>query len=313
MLENTLDIETCANSSGEWLIYVYPFFVPLNFISAVINLLHILILVNMAELRKRRHFWILFNLALVDIISDSVYLISNIWKLHNLQMSVNSATGTVPFIIGIRSATTCRYYQLTLASLDRYYAVCKPFDYSDSRLINNIGKLSILSWTFNIAFHAFYVAYSTDDSCLGELNAIVFSETSDKHYLNILGTLILLLPSLATAVLLVQVGIELKRMSERGHITIDDRQVRLATKYIIGTCIMFHCTVVSLICYIILHAVIEDPEDSYVRASQIFMMIFQKFYGIGNVVLYEYLYPTYMQKIKKIIRLSNRNPRILPN
>ena len=102
-------------------------------------------------------------------------------------------------------------------------------------------------------------------------------------------------------------------MSERGNITIDDRQVRQATKYIIGTCIMFYCTVVSLICYIILHAVIEDPEDSYVRASQIFMMIFQNFYGIGNVVLYGYLYPTYMQKIKQIIRLSNRNSRISPN
>ena len=95
MLDKILDIETCANLSRHWLVfYVFPVFVPSSVISVVINLLHILILVNMAELRKRRHFWILFNLTLVDIIFDVAYLIGNVWELYHLQMLINSGTGT---------------------------------------------------------------------------------------------------------------------------------------------------------------------------------------------------------------------------
>ena len=311
MLDNILDIETCANSSREWLVYVYPFSVTLSVISVVINLLHILILVNMAELRERRHFWILLNITLVDIISDVMYLIVKIWNLYNLQTSTNNARGIALTVIGLRSATICRYYQLTLASLDRYYAICKPFDYGNSRLINNIGKLSILSWIFNIAFYTFKVTFTAEDSCLGALNTIMVSEMSEKRYLNIFGTLTMLLPSVVTAVLLTKVGRELKRMSKRGNAT-DDREVREATRYIIGTCIMFFSSVVPLVGLVILRMAIGDPENSYVKVLQIFVIIFQSFYGIGNVVLYGYLYPSYRQKIKKVFRLSNCNPKISP-
>ena len=312
MLDNILDIETCANSSREWLVYVYPFSVPLSVISVVINLLHILILVNMAELRERRHFWILLNITLVDIISDVMYLIVKIWNLYNLQTSTNNTIGIALTVIGLRSATICRYYQLTLASLDRYYAICKPFDYGNSRLINNIGKLSILSWIFNIAFYTFKVTFTAEDSCLGALNTIMVSEMSEKRYLDIFGTLTMLLPSVVTAVLLTKVGRELKRMSKRGNMTTDDREVREATRYIIRTCIMFYSTVVPLVGLVILRMAIGDPENSYVKVLQVFVIIFQSFYGIGNVVLYGYLYPSYRQKIKKVLRLSNCNPKISP-
>ena len=46
--------------------------------------------------------------------------------------------------IGIQGTGLSRYFQLTLASLDRFYSICKPFEYSGSKLINNIGKYFLL-------------------------------------------------------------------------------------------------------------------------------------------------------------------------
>ena len=36
-----------------------------------------------------------------------------------------------------------------MAALDKYYAVCRPFEYATSSVVNNIGNLAAVGWTLN--------------------------------------------------------------------------------------------------------------------------------------------------------------------
>ena len=312
MAGKVLRIEVCTNSSEEWLTsYILPVLVSSAVISAIVQLLHTLVLATITDLRKQRYFWILFKLNFAELLSAVVFLIGAANELYRLQHPYGKEAETVIIAMAIRITFSSRYYQLTLASLDRFYAVCKPFDYADSRLINNIGKMSILAWVFNTTFYIFYFIVAAEDSCLEEFTHVVIHETSNKHYLDGLAALTLLFPSLVTAVMLTKVGIELKRMSKRRNMTNDDREVRQTAKYIIGTCIMFYSTVLPLILYVVL--TLADAESSLVRASLVLVIILQIVYGIGNVVLYAYLNPSYIQKIMNIVSFLNCNRKVSPN
>ena len=108
-------------------------------------MLHMLVLVNILGLKQRNYFWIIFNLTLVDIAGAVFLAISCSCTVYELLFSAEAGIGIALITIGLQSSLACRYYQLTLACLDRYYAVCKPFNYNISGLINNIGKLLAFS------------------------------------------------------------------------------------------------------------------------------------------------------------------------
>ena len=128
-------MKSCANTSEECIdYYISAVFVSANTISVIVNVLHILVLVNIPGLKQRNYFWILFNLTLVDIAGAIFIAISSSCTVYKLLISAEAGIGIALITIGLRSSLACRYYQLFLACLDRYYAVCKPFDYNASRL-----------------------------------------------------------------------------------------------------------------------------------------------------------------------------------
>ena len=73
-------------------------------------------------------------LAMVYMISTSYIDKKNLETTHGLVLC-----GLI--IIGQKAQLLADTFNLTLASLDRYYALCRPFEYGSSRLHNNIGKL----------------------------------------------------------------------------------------------------------------------------------------------------------------------------
>ena len=294
-------VKACVNSSGECIDYfTSAVFVSLNVISVIVNLLHIFVLVNIPSLKNRKYFWILFNLTLVDTAGAIVFAISCSCAVYQLMISAESGIVFVLITIGQQSSLMCRYYQLTLACLDRYYAVCKPFDYNTSRFINNIGKLSAISWIITILIPIVKVSLTADEACLGEFNTYTISMSTTNGWFDIFASFVITIPSLVAAVLLIKVSLELKRMSQRGNMTSEDREVKSATKYVIGTCIMFYCSVLPLVIGVCVNVIIGDPSNHISRAFLITIIACQTLYGIGNVILYGFINPVYVLRIKAI-------------
>ena len=270
-----------------------------NTLSVMINCMHMFVLRKIQRLRDRSYFWILLNLTLVDTaVAISVALIVSCTRPWLQKVDYGKILGAALLVSG-ESSSMCRYFQLTLASLDRYYAVCRPFEYANSRLLNNIGKLSFLGWITNILPSLAQFLVAPNAICLGALWPFT---TQHKYtvYIFLWGSLNMLLPSIATAILLTKAIRELKRMQKRSSsMTDDDREVKNATKYVLVTCILFYITVIPLVLLALMRTKLDyyDIYDMY-----LFVALCQSLYGVLNVVLFGFFNPAYVGQIKSLFR-----------
>ena len=191
---------------------------------------------------------------------------------------------------------------LTLAILDRYYAVCKPFQYATSKLVNNIGKLAAVVWTLNALLALAKAFMSPKFLCF----VSVFHPVDAKlynfgKYIDIITLMAVVLPSIVSTILLIKLSKELKRMKQLRVRTGEDAETRSATRYIIGTCIMFYISIVPSVALIIFYTTTERFEG--IRDGLIaFSLLAHVIYGIGNVVLYGLLNKTYVAMMRTMFR-----------
>ena len=311
MSRNESQITLCGNSTGGCDSYISAVFVAINIVSIIVNIMHILILSKIPALRKLNYFWILVNLTLVDIGASIAFAFGVSCPIYQLQVSAESMLGSIILLAAMDSTSLCRYFQLTLAGLDRFYAVCKPFDYTDSRILRNVGKVSLLSWILIGALCAANVALNSQ-KCFGEVGPFLGKLAANTNYMYIEIALVLaiIVPSVATAVLLGKVMRELKRMKQKRNMNEEDREVRSAARYVIGTCILFYSTVALTFVFVIINLSMEIKTD----LNRIFQWVavgIHAFYGIGNVVLYGLMNHAYVAKIKNII--GTRCSKVSPN
>ena len=249
----------------------------------------------MPNLRKRSYFWILFAINLADMFIAMFYMISTSCIDKKILETTHGLVLCGLIIIGAESSTLSRYFQLTLASLDRYYALCRPFKYGSSRILNNIGKLSFLAWTINVLLSALKVTLCSSAIRIGELGPFV-NTTKYSLYLAALAVSGALLPSIATAIFFGKCLGELRKMKNRS-LTDEDKEVKNATKYIIVTCILFY----SGVFLVTLHTVIKDSLDTHVsKLVFIFFILYQSLHRIANVALFAIYTPAYVLKIRSV-------------
>ena len=285
---STLLIDACEFVERKCNRYNFIVYSSTNVVSIIINTLHLFVLREIPRVKESNYFWILFNITLGDIaMSIAVILLvnCNLWVLRNCFIMVMSyASAGIVFQV--------RYWLLTLAVLDRYYAVCKPFQYKTSKFINNIGKWAAVAWTLSIVL-AFLLNFFRHVRI-----AAVQSEV--ERYLNIAVIAAAVVPSLISTVLLLRIAVELKRMKQQKNPTAEDPETLSANRYIIGVFIMFYVSIIPSF----VHAGFEmmsknSPETdfSWLTSTALFTHLL---YGVGNVVLYGILNKAYVAKIKSI-------------
>ena len=269
--------------------------VSLNTVSVLLNTLHMFVLKKIPEIRNRNYFWILLNLNLVDTAVAISFAISTSCITPWLQHIGYGTILNAGLLVGIESSTLCRYFQLTLASLDRYYAVCRPFEYADSRVMNNVGKLSLLGWAANILPAVLQVLVFPYAVCIGPLGPFL-KNYKHKVYFLLWSALNMLLPSIATAIFLTKTIRELKRMQKRStSMTEDDKEVKSTTKYIIVTSALFYSTVIPLVLLILMRTNLNRYTVDFMYR---FVGLCASLYGIANVVLFGIFNPAYVDQIK---------------
>ena len=288
-------------------IYNSIVYIPTNTASIIINLLHLLVLRNMHGLKELNYFWVLVNLTLGDIgMSVAGILIVNceIWN------SGNCFTIIVSYAV-IGCAFQVRYWLLTLAVLDRYYAVCKPFKYATSKFINNVGKWAAVGWILNAMLTLTDAFLSCSRFCFDSLEE-PFPELSldVSKYLNITIILSAVLPAMVSKVLLIKISVELKRMKQRRNATVEDKETQSETRYIRNVFVMFYVSIIPNLVLVISFMIKIDTSGAVWLTS--FALFTNLLYGIGNVVLYGVLHKAYVTTVKSICRLLCPVARISP-
>ena len=92
-----------------------------------------IVLCSMSSLRRRPLFWILINLNLSDFL---VGLFQALRASDSVQQRLTLADymlSSALLLIATTTSSQYRYFQLMIASADRYYAVCKPFAYDKTQ------------------------------------------------------------------------------------------------------------------------------------------------------------------------------------
>ena len=258
MPNNSTQIEPCIGMTGECNIYISSTNISINVIAIIINIIHIIILKTIPGLSKRNHFWILVGITLADILVAISLALNTSCMIHDIQLSANNIVGSAFLLVGKESTAQSRYLLLLLASLDRFYAVCKPFKYGTSTVVNNLGKASLVMFIVSVVIPVVKLLAMPESLCLSnETGPVLFNDsTKNKALLSVISFSLMLLPAVATAILLGNVGWELKKMKKRAG-GIEDQELKTASKYVVGTCIMFYSTVVPHFLFKIAAAILK--------------------------------------------------------
>ena len=270
-------------------------FMATNLLSFVINFLHLLILRTMPNLRKRHYFWILLGINLADMFAGISYTMNTSCMDQKVLEMTHGVVLCALVIIGAESSTLSRYFQLTLASLDRYYALCRPFEYENSQILNNIVKLSFLALAINVLPSTFKVAISPSAIRIGRLGPFVKSNEYSLYFAG-LAVLSALLPSIATATFLVKCLRELRAMRNRS-LRDEDKEVKNTTKYIIVTGILFYSGVFPMMLYMVIK---DHLSNDVSKITFRILTLYQSLYGIANVALFAVYTPAYVYRLRSV-------------
>ncbi|XP_067949912.1 olfactory receptor 4Q3-like [Watersipora subatra] len=272
----------------------------INIFSVAANILHVITLWNIPSVRTQNYFWILFHLSLADVAFSCMALPRFFQTLPNFS-SVSYQKVHIGYVFSdglILSAMYSRYALLTLASFDRYYAICRPFKYKSSKILNEIHKVSLVLWIINTVF-CVAVMYLPAATCI--LRGRPASDMSEHHKTL---TIILLvsyttLPLVVSTVLLCFTYRELQQMKERLSFNESQRELLNTYHFIAGSFIILYVTLVPLVMTLFMHVFSFDDKDLAIYVATQVSFTSQSLFGLANIVFYAVLNPQYLTKVKE--------------
>lgn len=307
-------IEYCQEFDEDCNIYFSAVYTAANLMSAFINILHLHILSKMTNLTGSNYYYILVNLTINDIFVSCCFAIGGICGVQKFLALPEKHLAGILLLIARDVFVNSRYYQLTLASLDRFYAICKPFDYAESRVLQNIGKLFVLGWIFNIILSITLNFTYREDICVAQIIGVRLRATSSTSKLYALPLTILpsAIPSVITSVLIIKVVKELNAMKQRTPRESEDLELKSATKYIVIVCVMFYCSLTPLLLLMLSRALFGINTYQKMSTIKWFVFLCQTLYGIGNVIVYGFVNRGYVRKAKELFCFCIRIRKVEP-
>lgn len=260
--------------------YTEPLYCTVNSVTIIINVIHIILLYLVPGFRQRVYFWILVYISIPDIALSIIMIAIALYSGGQFYVL------SVIYII-MQTCTLSRYCVLTLASLERYYAVCVPFKYSTNILVNNVGKSTIITWVYSFFFssmHFFVIA--------GIFQQIVAQQV---FFISLVP------PTVATIVFLTKVWKELQRMkaASTNGLSQEDASLRNASRYVIFTGVLFYSILVPFLIYNTTSVLTKVPPEIHAPLFST-LISFQSLYGVLNVVLYAFMNPSYLTPIRTL-------------
>jgi len=255
-----------------------------NCLSIILNILHLVILNQMKEIKTTKYFLILVNFGISDIIfSISSILYYNcgvreaILQLH--APAVYWIAKLALAVIG--GGVVLRFLAFLLSSIEKYIGVCQPYKYSTHFFINNFKCFTVFTYMFGFPNIIVVEIILDMKFCWTSLTIQALPSTFEHKVLATWFAAECLILLLLISILLVKVWKELKVMIRRN--SSEDKLLISASKYIIWSFIVSQLNFFFVIAVLICQALnfISSPAITVDAISAIILSM----YGIVNICM----------------------------
>jgi len=281
-----------------------------NCLSIILNILHLVVLNQMKEIKTTKYFWIIVNFSISDLVYCFFsFLYFNcevkraILKLHT------PAAYWISKVIsaGMGCGTILRFFVFLLSSIEKYIGVCQPYKYSTHFFINNFKRVAGLIYALGLLCPIALCMIPEIKFCWTSLTIQIVPQTLEHKVIYGLFVIQNSTLSLLISVILVKVWKELKLMIQRN--SSEDRLLISASKYIIWSYVVYQ---LNLIVFVIIFLVCQTsnfiPTLTVVEATS---AVFVLMYGIVNICMFIYFHPKYIDHVKSILRVGSCSHRVI--
>jgi len=271
----------------------------INFIAISMSVFHIAMLATAPQLKANHYnyFCILIQITAASMANNMIYSAvvfscSIKRSLLNIEsLSLQIALDTI-FAMLRDGILISRFWIMTLAVYDKYLGICKPFQYSDNRFVNNINKCSFSIWGCMILLMAVQHSVSTS----------LFPEKASTFSTMII-SLLVLAATIGTLVLAVKLAMELRAMSKRagpGNAGADE--VENAAKYMLFTAVLYYCTFLPMLALTIGYFATTDHSGGPINFELFreICLLPQLLFGVLNVLLFAHMNCSYSSRVKQM-------------
>ena len=269
------------------------FTVIVNVISFLINSLHLCIISQLEALKGTQYRFVLMNIALADIVIGIVsVMFFSCYDFFIFNYAAGEPELRIPLMIVIIFLNYISFHVFLVASIEKYVAICKPFSYQSSMIVTRLPVVFAIVWLY-------IFTSGTVTTVIEVLDLIPWLD--DLGMAAFRTTIFAIIPNLLSAILLIKVYGELKRMRSRSQNSAEDNDKRKAAMYLI---IIFTLEMIvfllNSVCMIIFYT------TKVVLGFKLWHGFIKTPYTILNTVIYGWRTQSYRQRVRKVTGCPQR-------
>ena len=292
--------------------------VGVNIASIIVNIIHLIAILNIKALSGKVYKKILVTQTLQDILigighclalsCDINKLISNISDSKNIQLAVILAKN-----IYFEGITMSRYSFFCVILTDRYLAFCKPFQYTGHIAVRHFNKLILMSFVVPIIYKMIFAIVYADSICIDNLVGPTHMNDGSTISAFMDFAIPMILPLIVAMVFVINITREFCRSashqscSHRRGPQEDRADMRRATIYVVVSFLAYLILLIPGTPGFVLWYEPDIPELTrlvYAYASFISYAV----YGMLNVFMFVVMHKKYYHKV--CMNLFHCNPRL---
>jgi len=275
------------------------------------NILHIVVLSRMQELKSTKFFWALIHLSINEIISCISLLLYFGCELKLAIFNLPAVTSYWMFA-GIRILTgyvvLCRYMIMLFSILERYIAVLHPHDYKTNTFVRNINLIICGSMIPLLLLPILVDRVTFFPFCKTPL--IVDYESGKALLPKIFYFTCVALFTVSISALQVKLWKKLKSLAEVQVHRERNRKLKTASKYVIWTYITYQLMSFPIILFLVLK--LTNLSSYAVHTIQAITVLIGSCYGPSNILVFAYFNSEYRKVVKKIFNCRSAVNRVEP-
>ena len=259
-----------------------------NVMAFVINCFHLWIISRLRTLKGTRYRCVLINLALADIVNGlHMAAFYGCYKFFMTNFARGEPELRIPIAITLFMRNYISLHVFSLASMEKYLAICKPFSYDSSLIVRRLSVNFVIVWLYVFSLSTIFAVVEALDLIpwMTSMGMTVFRTT-------VFGVA----PSLLSGALLIKVYRELRRTRIQSQNSSKDNDKMKAAMYLI---IIFTLEMIvfilNSICVIVMHSI------GVVVICKIWSAFIKAPYTTLNTIIYGWRTQSYRQYVHRVL------------
>lgn len=275
----------------------------INYVSLMLQFLHLLLISRMKHLRETKYFGILVSLTLSDMIHSAASILKVSCEMKSSILELPAKASYWLFIIFNAisgSSVLIRYLVLLISSIERYVAVCQPFQYGEHPLVNNTKVIFGVIFISSFLLSTLINTTARLPICQSALQVkYVSGLASSAIYYSMAAIVVLFM--LSTAILLAIVWWELRLMVKRSTAA-DNSGLIAGSRYVIWKFVLHFLRYIPTMLYSVFQ--VQKLKAAVVETTEASAIIFGSLMRIVSLAAFWYLHPQCVKNLKHVLRFN---------